>query len=57
MIEEKKDGSAVIAIEVIPNFELEQLLLSFGERFEILSPTSLRETISARIKKNIEKYK
>ena len=57
VIEENEDGSAVIAIKVIPNFELEQLLLSFGERFEILYPTSLREKISARIKKNIEKYK
>lgn len=56
MIEENEDGSAVIAIEVIPNFKLEQLILSFGERFEILSPPSLREKISARIKKNIEKY-
>jgi predicted DNA-binding transcriptional regulator YafY len=57
VIEENEDGSAVIAIEVIPNFELEQLLLSFGECIEILSPTSLREKISARLKKNIEKYK
>lgn len=57
VIKENDDGSAVIAINVIPNFELEQMLLSFGDRFEILSPTSLREKISARIKKNVEKYK
>ena len=57
VIEDNEDGSAVIAIDVIPNFELEQLLLSFGERFEILSPALLREKISTRIKKNIEKYK
>ena len=56
VIEENEDGSAIIAIQVIPNFELEQLLLSFGERFEILSPPSLRDRISARIKKNLEKY-
>lgn len=57
VLEENEDGSAVIAIEVIPNFELEQLLLSFGERLEILSPTQLREKISTRINKSIEKYK
>ena len=57
VIEENEDGSAIITINVVPNFELEQLLLSFGERFEILSPAPLREKISARIKKNIEKYK
>lgn len=56
VIEENEDGSAIITIEVIPNFELEQLFLSFGERFEILSPPSLRDRISARIKKNLEKY-
>lgn len=56
LIEEYEDGSAIIAIKVIPNFELEQLLLSFGERFEIQDPPSLREKISARIKKNLEKY-
>lgn len=56
VIEEREDGSAVISIEVIPNFELMQLLLSFGERIEVLSPEPLREEILGRIKKNIEKY-
>ena len=57
VIEENEDGSAIIAIKVIPNFELEQLLLSFGERFEILCPQSLRDKISVRIENNLEKYK
>ena len=56
VIEEKEDGGAIIAIKVIPNFELEQLLLSFGERFEVLAPSSLRDKIADRIKKNMEKY-
>lgn len=57
IVEERSDGSAVIQIKVIPNFELQQLLLSFGERVEILSPQALRDEISSRIKRNIEKYK
>ena len=57
IVEERNDGSAVIQIKVIPNFELQQLLLSFGERIEILSPLALRDEILSRIKKNIEKYK
>lgn len=57
LIEKREDGSAVISIEVIPNFELKQLLLSFGERVEVLSPEPLRVEISERIKKNHEKYK
>ena len=56
VVEEREDGSAVIEIKVLLNFELEQHLLSFGERIEILSPTPFREKISARIKKISEKY-
>ena len=57
VVEEHKDGSAIISIKVIPNFELMQLLLSFGERIKVLSPESLREEILKKIKKNIENYK
>lgn len=56
VIKKNEDGSAIIAIEVIPNFELEQLLLSFGEHIEVLTPSSLRGIIADRIKKNNEKY-
>lgn len=56
-IEEREDGSVVVAIRVIPNFELMQQLLSFGELIEVLSPSTLREEIYARIRKNIENYK
>lgn len=54
--EDREDGSAVISIDVIPNFELEQLLLSFGDHIEVLSPESLRQEISVRIKNNLKKY-
>lgn len=57
VVEKHVDGGAIISIKVIPNYELEQLLLSFGERIKILSPDSLRNNILARIKKNIENYK
>ena len=57
VVEEHEDGSAIISIEVIPNFELMQLLLSFGERIKVLSPESLREDILKKIEKNIENYK
>ena len=57
LVEEHEDGSAVISIEVIPNFELMQLLLSFGERIRVLSPKSLKEEILKKIEKNLENYK
>ena len=56
LTEERGDGSAVIAIKVIPNFELQQLLLSLGDRIEVLSPEPLREEIYGRIKNNLQKY-
>lgn len=45
-----------ISINVIPNREFYQLVLSFGEDVEVLSPKELRDEMSLRIKKMIEKY-
>ncbi len=57
LVEKLEDGSALISIDVVTDtFELEQLLLSFGERIKILSPASLRGKIRARIKKNLQQY-
>ncbi len=51
-----EDGSAIISIKVIPNFELTQLLLSFGERIKVLSPETLKEKIKERIERNLQNY-
>ena len=55
--EKQKDGSGIITINVIPNFELIQSLLSYGDRIEVLSPESIRKEICERIRKNLQKYK
>lgn len=57
VIQKNEDGSAVLSIKVVPNFELMQLLLSFGERITVLSPEYLREEIKQRIEKNLNNYK
>ena len=57
LVRTNEDGSAVISIDVALNFELIQLLLSFGDRVVVLSPACLRQNILARIEKNIENYK
>ena len=46
----------IISIEVRPNLELETLLLSFGPDVEVLSPSSLRERIMAKVKKLSDIY-
>ena len=56
--EENEDGSAIISIRVVTTkYELQQLILSFGERVKVLSPEKLKDEILDRIKKNLENYK
>ena len=52
---EVEDG-LLVKIKVIPNFDLEQLILSFGERVKVLLPIHLKEKISARIELSLSKY-
>ncbi|OYU82616.1 MAG: WYL domain-containing protein [Flavobacterium sp. BFFFF2] len=53
---ESNDEGFVIQLEVIPNHELKQLLLSFGDGLEVVSPESYRDEISRTIKKMKMKY-
>lgn len=41
------DGKLRVTIEVIPNYELEALILSFGRKVKVLEPTVLRERITS----------
>lgn len=45
-----------LSIDVIPNNELDQQLLSFGPDIEVKSPLWYREHIAEIIKRNFEKY-
>ena len=38
-----------VKINVIPNFELERLVLSFGEQVRVISPQNFKERISQRL--------
>jgi predicted DNA-binding transcriptional regulator YafY len=55
-LEQYPDGSTLFSFQLIPNYELEALLLSFGESIEVLSPESLREKIIDRLNAASEKY-
>jgi predicted DNA-binding transcriptional regulator YafY len=46
----------IISLNLIPNRELESLLLSFGDDVEVIEPQSLRSTIASKIKTLFEKY-
>lgn len=47
----------VVVIRVIPNHELDQLLLSFGEHIEVLEPLAYRNHLISRIKSAYTQYK
>ena len=53
--ESKADGT-IIEIEVIPNIELRQLILSYGEGIEVISPKSFREQMKKVIDNMNRKY-
>lgn len=47
----------IITLDLIPNYELESLLLSYGEGIEVISPMSLREKIKNRAELILLNYK
>jgi predicted DNA-binding transcriptional regulator YafY len=55
IIKEESDGT-LFSIEVIWNFELETLLLGFGERIKVLSPKKLRNRMISSLNKTLESY-
>ncbi|NJK98350.1 MAG: WYL domain-containing protein [Bacteroidales bacterium] len=55
-LKEKDAGFCIVEIKLVPNYELESLILSFGERMEVLEPLSLRQNISHKISFLKEKY-
>ena len=51
-----KDGCAILTLEVIPNFELQSILLSFSPNVRVVKPAWLRDKIIAKLKESIERY-
>ncbi len=50
------ENAAVFSLQVIPNYELESLILSFGEKVKVLQPESLKNRIRERIENSFKKY-
>ena len=53
---ETADFYVLIELELIPNYELESLILSYGEGIEVLSPETLRDKIKNRVKATLSNY-
>lgn len=56
LVKEYEDGSIEITFLVKPNFELERLLLGFGESMEVLKPEKLRNRIAEKLRNAALKY-
>ncbi len=50
------ENGAYITIEVYLNYELEQLILSYGEGVKVLEPVELKERIQGRLTEAVKKY-
>jgi len=53
----KGDLYSLITLELIPNYELESIILSYGEGIEVTEPISLRNKISERLARISNIYK
>jgi len=53
---EYTNDELTISIEVISNYELESLVLGFGERVEVLEPNNFRNRLKERLRGCLEQY-
>lgn len=56
IIKTNEDGSIIVHLFLIPNYELERLLLGFGNGLEVLKPNNLRKRLIRIIEKTYQKY-
>ena len=52
----RDDGSIVIRLDVVLNFELEREILGFGESIKVLSPRLLKNRIASRLRRASIQY-
>ena len=57
LIRENNDGSIVIMLNVIPNHELERVILGYGRHIEVVSPPEIRRHIANHVKTSASFYK
>lgn len=52
----REEKGLLVKLKVIPNFELEQQILSFGESVKVISPSFLAERIQLRLTSALARY-
>ena len=56
LLEKYEDGRSRISIRVHHNYEIERLILGFGQGITVLKPTRLRRQLKRQMRKAIAKY-
>ena len=56
LLKKEDDGSILIALQVHHNFEIERLILGFGESIEVIKPRILRNRIRKKLEKALGLY-
>lgn len=56
LIKENEDHSIIIHLFILPNYEMERLLLGFGDSIEILRPEGLRNRMKKILQRAISRY-
>src|SRR5690606_35502891 len=56
LLKTEEDGSILIRLDVVLNFELEREILGFGECIKVLAPKVLRDRIKRRVYKMLQQY-
>jgi len=56
ILETLEDGSVIVKLYVHINFELERLILGFGDAIEVVSPKILRKRIRRKLQDAVKKY-
>ncbi|RMB59155.1 WYL domain-containing protein [Dokdonia sinensis] len=56
LVEKHRDGSVTFQIRVHLNFELERLLLGFGDSLEVLAPRQLRRRMRNKFREGLKCY-
>ncbi|WP_367171452.1 WYL domain-containing protein [uncultured Tenacibaculum sp.] len=50
------DDGAIFNVLVIPNYELERLILGFGNSIEVLKPEKLRKRMIQKLENSLNRY-
>ncbi len=53
---EQNDDGVIISMQLRPNLELEQLILSYGGNIKVLGPTKLKNHVIKKLKKALNDY-